>query len=107
MLKKYNNRPSGTGAAGLVPNDIDILVTTCSIFCPTPSLASMVVNHFQMRPDIQSYHLGGMGCSNGVVAVNLIQDMLKVGFRALFFYGRVQGTASLGRVLGTALLGRV
>ena len=70
------------GAAGLVPNDIDILVTTCSIFCPTPSLASMVVNHFQMRPDIQSYHLGGMGCSNGVVAVNLVKDMLKVGLMA-------------------------
>jgi len=62
---------------GLAPDDIDILVTTCSIFCPTPSLASLVVNHFQMRPDIQSYHLGGMGCSNGVVAVNLVKDMLK------------------------------
>jgi predicted naringenin-chalcone synthase len=53
-------------------------VTTCSIFCPTPSLASMVVNHFGMRPDMQSYHLGGMGCSNGVVAVNLVKDLLRV-----------------------------
>jgi 3-ketoacyl-CoA synthase len=42
-------------------------------------MAAMVVNHFKMRPDIQSYHLGGMGCSNGVVAINLIEDMLKVG----------------------------
>lgn len=62
---------------GINPRDVDILVTTCSIFCPTPSLASLVVNHFHMRPDIQSYHLGGMGCSNGVVAVNLIQDLLR------------------------------
>lgn len=54
-------------------------MTTCSIFCPTPSLTSMVVNHFGMRTDVQSYHLGGMGCSNGVVAVNLINDLLKVG----------------------------
>lgn len=63
--------------AGLKATDIDILVTTCSIFCPTPSLGSMVVNHFKMRTDIQSYHLGGMGCSNGVVAVNLVKDLLK------------------------------
>jgi hypothetical protein len=31
----------------------DILVTTCSIYCPTPSMASMVVNHFKMKSDIQ------------------------------------------------------
>jgi 3-ketoacyl-CoA synthase len=65
-------------AAGLAAKDVDIIVTTCSIFCPTPSLASMVVNHFGMRPDVQSYHLGGMGCSNGVVAVNLVKDLLRV-----------------------------
>jgi 3-ketoacyl-CoA synthase len=64
--------------AGLQPKDIDIIVTTCSIFCPTPSITSMLVNHFGMRTDVQSYHLGGMGCSNGVVAVNLINDLLKV-----------------------------
>ncbi|GAX83842.1 hypothetical protein CEUSTIGMA_g11266.t1 [Chlamydomonas eustigma] len=62
---------------GLVPEDIDILVTTCSIYCPTPSMASMLVNHFKMRTDIQSYHLGGMGCANGVVAINLIRDLLQ------------------------------
>lgn len=67
--------------AGLQPKDIDIIVTTCSIFCPTPSITSMLVNHFGMRTDVQSYHLGGMGCSNGVVAVNLINDLLKVRLR--------------------------
>jgi hypothetical protein len=118
----------------------DILVTTCSIYCPTPSMASMVVNHFKMRKDIQvitgciegrnrpwtccalpseehydceamqcicathfdcnktlvlhqlptvikhnaclcclqSYHTGGMGCSNGVVGINMIHDLLQV-----------------------------
>jgi 3-ketoacyl-CoA synthase len=60
------------------PSDVDIIVSTCSIFCPTPSLSSMIVNHFGMKTDVQSYHLGGMGCSNGVVAVNLIKDLLKV-----------------------------
>ncbi|KAG2499530.1 hypothetical protein HYH03_002476 [Edaphochlamys debaryana] len=62
---------------GLRPSDIDILVTTCSIYCPTPSLASLLVNAFGMRPDVQSYSLGGMGCANGVVAVNLLADLLK------------------------------
>jgi 3-ketoacyl-CoA synthase len=62
---------------GLTPNDIDILVTTCSIYCPTPSMASMVVNYFKMKPSVQSYSLGGMGCSNGVVSINMIRDLLK------------------------------
>jgi 3-ketoacyl-CoA synthase len=72
--------------AGLAAKDVDIIVTTCSIFCPTPSLASMVVNHFGMRPDVQSYHLGGMGCSNGVVAVNLVKDLLRVSGKKNFLF---------------------
>ncbi|KAJ9509049.1 hypothetical protein QJQ45_001541 [Haematococcus lacustris] len=62
---------------GLAPADIDILVTTCSIYCPTPSLASMLINHFKIPPGIQSYSLNGMGCANGVVAINLIRDLLQ------------------------------
>ncbi|KAF5841900.1 FAE1/Type III polyketide synthase-like protein-domain-containing protein [Dunaliella salina] len=62
---------------GLQPSDVDILVTTCSIYCPTPSMASMVVNHFKMKKEIQSYHLEGMGCANGVVAINMISDLLQ------------------------------
>ena len=26
----------------------------------------------------QAYHLGGMGCSNGVVGINMIRDLLQV-----------------------------
>lgn len=62
---------------GVKPREVDILVTCCSIFCPTPSMSAAIVNRFQMRPDVQSYHLGGMGCSMGVVSVNLIRDLLK------------------------------
>ncbi|GIL44643.1 hypothetical protein Vafri_2162 [Volvox africanus] len=62
---------------GLRATDFDFLITTCSIYCPTPSISSMVVNAFKMRKDIGSYHLGGMGCANGVVAINLVADLLK------------------------------
>jgi hypothetical protein len=65
--------------AGIKPEEVDILITNCSIFCPTPSLASMLINKFKFRRDIEAYHLGGMGCSIGVVAVGLVRDMLKVG----------------------------
>ncbi|GLC40215.1 3-ketoacyl-CoA synthase 11 [Pleodorina starrii] len=73
-----------TGAAdelfqrtGVSPRDIDIVITSNSIFCPTPSLASMIVNHYKMRSDVQSYHLGGMGCANGTIGINLVRDMLQ------------------------------
>lgn len=38
----------------------------------------MLVNHFKFRSNIQSYHLGGMGCGNGVMAIGLIRDLLQV-----------------------------
>jgi hypothetical protein len=62
--------------AGLKPTDIDILLTNSSIYCPTPSLASMVINMYGMREDVQAYHMGGMGCAMGVLGLNLARDML-------------------------------
>jgi 3-ketoacyl-CoA synthase len=61
----------------LAATDIDILITNTSIYCPTPSIASMVINMFKMREDVQAYHMGGMGCAFGVVGLNLVRDMLK------------------------------
>ena len=60
------------------PHDIDILVVNSSVFCPTPSLSAMVVNHFKLRENIESFNLGGMGCSAGVLAVGLARDLLQV-----------------------------
>ncbi|KIY92421.1 3-ketoacyl-CoA synthase 1, partial [Monoraphidium neglectum] len=62
---------------GVSPRDVQIVVTVCSVFTPTPSLASMVVNHFRMTSSVVTYHLGGMGCSGGAVGINLIHDLLK------------------------------
>ncbi len=60
------------------PKDIGILVVNCSLFSPTPSLSSMIVNHYKLRSNIVSLNLGGMGCSAGVIAINLAKDLLQV-----------------------------
>lgn len=36
-------------------------VVNCSLFNPTPSLSAMIINHFKMRSDIDSFNLGGRG----------------------------------------------
>ncbi|KAK9691930.1 hypothetical protein RND81_09G229700 [Saponaria officinalis] len=60
------------------PNSIDILITNCSVFCPTPSLAAMVINKFGFRSNVRSFHLSGMGCSAGLLSISLAKDLLKV-----------------------------
>ena len=57
---------------------IDILIVICSCFAPTPSLASMVVNHFKMRTDVLSHNLSGMGCSSGVIGIDMARHYLQV-----------------------------
>ncbi|KAK1431163.1 hypothetical protein QVD17_14446 [Tagetes erecta] len=60
------------------PKDIGILVVNCSLFNPTPSLSAMIVNKYKLRGNIKTFNLGGMGCSAGVIAVDLAKDMLQV-----------------------------
>ncbi|PON41070.1 Very-long-chain 3-ketoacyl-CoA synthase [Trema orientale] len=60
------------------PKTIDILVTNCSLFCPTPSISSMIINKFGFRSDVKSFSLSGMGCSAGILAISLAKDLLKV-----------------------------
>ncbi|GAB2229727.1 hypothetical protein Droror1_Dr00013979 [Drosera rotundifolia] len=57
--------------------DVGILVVNCSIFNPTPSLSAMIINHYKMRGNILSFNLGGMGCSAGIIALDLARDMLQ------------------------------
>ncbi|KAI3949346.1 hypothetical protein MKW98_023283 [Papaver atlanticum] len=60
------------------PKDIGILVVNCSLFNPTPSLSAMIVNKYKLRSNIKSFNLGGMGCSAGVISVDLAKDLLQV-----------------------------
>ncbi|KAI4337353.1 hypothetical protein L6164_015781 [Bauhinia variegata] len=60
------------------PKDIGILIVNCSLFNPTPSLSAMVINHYKLRGNILSYNLGGMGCSAGLISIDLAKDLLQV-----------------------------
>ncbi|XP_023741701.1 3-ketoacyl-CoA synthase 4 [Lactuca sativa] len=60
------------------PKNIGILVVNCSLFNPTPSLSSMIVHRYKLRGNIKTFNLSGMGCSAGVIAVDLAKDMLQV-----------------------------
>nr|WDA53417.1 3-ketoacyl-CoA synthase 2 [Erycina pusilla] len=61
----------------LKPKDIGILIVNCSLFNPTPSLSSMIVNHYKLRGNILSYNLGGMGCSAGLISIDLAKQLLQ------------------------------
>ncbi|KAM3297090.1 hypothetical protein ACQJBY_039124 [Aegilops geniculata] len=71
---------------GISPKAIDILVTNCTAFNPTPSLADIVVNKYKLRADIRSVHISGMGCSAGVISLEVTKNLLQAaprGARAL------------------------
>ncbi|KAK6278934.1 hypothetical protein POUND7_019201 [Theobroma cacao] len=63
---------------GVKPRDIGILVVNSSLFNPTPSLSAAIVNHYKLRGNILSYNLGGMGCSAGLVSIDLAKQLLQV-----------------------------
>ncbi|PSS29161.1 3-ketoacyl-CoA synthase [Actinidia chinensis var. chinensis] len=60
------------------PESIDILVSNCSLFCPTPSITATLINKFGFRSNVKSVSLSGMGCSAGLLSISLAKDLLKV-----------------------------
>ncbi|CAM9485928.1 unnamed protein product [Heterosigma akashiwo] len=58
------------------PKKIDFLVINCSLFSPTPSLCSMVVHKFGLRASCLTYNLSGMGCSAGVISIDLAKRLM-------------------------------
>ncbi|KAL0410942.1 UNVERIFIED_CONTAM: 3-ketoacyl-CoA synthase 20 [Sesamum latifolium] len=63
---------------GVNPRDIGVVIVNISTFNPVPSLSAMIVNRYKLREDVLSYSLGGMGCSAGVIAVDLAKWLLQV-----------------------------
>uniref|UniRef100_A0A2P2IRI9 3-ketoacyl-CoA synthase n=1 Tax=Rhizophora mucronata TaxID=61149 RepID=A0A2P2IRI9_RHIMU len=62
---------------GVSPSEIDILITTVSLFTPVPSLTARIINRYKMRDNVKSYNLSGMGCSASVVGIEMTQKLLK------------------------------
>ncbi|WCJ34652.1 3-ketoacyl-CoA synthase 10 [Euphorbia peplus] len=56
--------------------DIRVLVVNCGVLNTTPSLSAMLINHYKLRHNINSFNLGGMGCAAGIVAIDLARDLL-------------------------------
>ena len=55
----------------------------------------MIVNHFKMKSNIITYNLSGMGCSAGVIAVNLAKELLQVlPFYSAYVYSNCIATSN-------------
>ncbi|XP_072971177.1 3-ketoacyl-CoA synthase 11-like [Typha angustifolia] len=63
---------------GVQAKDIGVLVVNCSLFNPTPSFTAMIVHRYKLRGNVITYNLGGMGCSAGVIAIDLAKNLLQV-----------------------------
>ncbi|KAG6751158.1 hypothetical protein POTOM_045677 [Populus tomentosa] len=78
---------------GVSPSEIDIIVSSVSLFSPAPSLTARVINRYKMREGIKAFNLSGMGCSASVVAVDLVKQLFKTYKNSLAI---VVSTESMG-----------
>uniref|UniRef100_A0ACD5UWC6 Uncharacterized protein n=1 Tax=Avena sativa TaxID=4498 RepID=A0ACD5UWC6_AVESA len=70
----------------LEPAHMDVLILNCSVLAPTPAFADMVVKRYNLRADVRSVNLSGMGCSAALMSVGLVRNILRQaapGTRAL------------------------
>ncbi|VAI00652.1 unnamed protein product [Triticum turgidum subsp. durum] len=61
---------------GVTPDAISVLVLNCSLFCPTPSLVDVIIKRYNLRSDVRSINLSGMGCSAGLIRAMLLPNCL-------------------------------
>lgn len=79
------------------PKDVSILVVNCSMYSPVPSLSAMLVNRYRMSKDIEVFNLGGMGCSAGLLGVDLSRRLLQARRNS---YALVLSTEVISAMLG-------
>ncbi|XP_066374814.1 probable 3-ketoacyl-CoA synthase 20 [Miscanthus floridulus] len=65
-------------APGVAPRDVGVLIFNSSLLSPTPSFTSLIANRYGMRHDVVSHNLSGMGCSAGIIAIDLAKRLLQV-----------------------------
>ncbi|XP_074566001.1 3-ketoacyl-CoA synthase 20-like [Curcuma longa] len=63
---------------GVASRDVGVLVTNCSLHNPTPTYSDMIVHRYKMSADVITYNLSGMGCSAGLIAIDLVRQLLQV-----------------------------
>ncbi|CAL4916666.1 unnamed protein product [Urochloa decumbens] len=63
---------------GVAAADVGVLIFNSSLLSTTPSFTSLIVNRYGMRHDVVSHNLSGMGCSAGIIAIDLAKRLLQV-----------------------------
>lgn len=64
-------------STGIKIAEIDFLIVNCSLFCPTPSLASSVARKYKIKSTARTYSLHGMGCSASLIGIDLAKQLLQ------------------------------
>lgn len=99
--------------AGLLPRQIDAVVTVSTTGIATPSLDARLLNRLGLRSDITRLPVFGLGCAGGVAGLARAADLARArpGANVLFLVVELcalcfrRGDSSKSNVVATALFG--